>query len=86
VTASFGCMAVPLFSAKPFTYFHILSRLSLLGSAILSPALQLPGESLLVRHRSLPAAKTQFTSEIVSFTIHNFPQSGLWNYGVWALL
>ena len=35
--ASIGAMVVPLFSANPFTYFHILSRLSCLGSAIATP-------------------------------------------------
>src|SRR6058998_1552640 len=37
VTAGVGCMVVPLFSANPFTYCHILSRLSCLGSAIATP-------------------------------------------------
>src|SRR5688572_24365182 len=34
VTARLGCIAVPVFSANPFTYFHILSRLADFGSVI----------------------------------------------------
>src|SRR5690349_3463732 len=37
-------MAVPLFSAKPFTYFRILSKLAWLGSAIRIPHVQLQGD------------------------------------------
>src|SRR5688572_10359320 len=66
VTARLGCIVVPLFSAKPFTYFHILSRLACLGSGIVS--CPLAGDVA----RGDISVWRQFTSVGRSFTIRNF--------------